>query len=486
MLVAVLLVLAAYLVGAIPFGYLVARWHGIDILRQGSGNIGATNVGRVLGRKFGILVFLLDFAKGALPVTAARLLSSPPDWPPDTLPVAAGVAAFLGHLFPVYLRFRGGKGVATGAGVALMLLPLPMLAALGLWLVLVLAFRYVSLASVSAAVLLCGLRLALTPAPWSRSNLVITLFCVLAAVLVVVRHRANLQRLWLGTENRLKDTPAMLSFGKMLHVLALGLCFGTMGFFTIMGVMLFQTFEEVAVKPADERPLWFPLPPEFDKEPPRSEDGKEGRFPDPLRKEQGLRAAGWAVTPLFPWYYGLQAGCVVLALATALPWPGRCPGERIHKVRVGLLLLAVALLAVGGWLEKTVTDLRVPRNELTDAVLREPHPSDAEIEKAEQARYTFGVWHAFSLLQNFASLLVMGALVARGVAPAGRREETAGGGGEKGADGAGGRGVGIDLAFSPLLAGRGAIDCRPSGAQDKRRENIRGPPRVPGPDGPGY
>src|SRR5262245_56793741 len=107
---------ASYLIGAVPFGYLVARWRGVDILREGSGNIGATNVGRVLGRRFGLLVFLLDFLKGAGPTLAGVLLTraTRPDLPPDTLPVTAGVAAFLGHLFPVFLRFRGGKGVATG------------------------------------------------------------------------------------------------------------------------------------------------------------------------------------------------------------------------------------------------------------------------------------------------------------------------------------------------------------------------------------
>src|SRR5690242_13444664 len=113
-----LTLLLSYLVGAIPFGYLVARGRGVDILKQGSGNIGATTVGRVLGRPFGILVFLLDFAKGAVPAFLARIWASAHELelPSDSLPVAAAVAAFLGHLYPVYLRFRGGKGVATAAG----------------------------------------------------------------------------------------------------------------------------------------------------------------------------------------------------------------------------------------------------------------------------------------------------------------------------------------------------------------------------------
>src|SRR2546423_11989193 len=109
MLLALLTLFASYLLGAVPFGWLIARSRGVDILHAGSGNIGATNVGRVLGRGYGALVFLLDFAKGALPVLAAAALAprDDPAWPPQVFAVAAGLAAFLGHLFPVYLGFRG-------------------------------------------------------------------------------------------------------------------------------------------------------------------------------------------------------------------------------------------------------------------------------------------------------------------------------------------------------------------------------------------
>src|SRR3954466_5086666 len=113
-------ILISYLVGAVPFGYIVARLRGVDIFAAGSGNIGATNVGRVLGRKFGILVFVLDFLKGAGPTAVARLLASrltEESWAAGGgLEVGAAVAAFVGHCFPIYLGFRGGKGVATGAG----------------------------------------------------------------------------------------------------------------------------------------------------------------------------------------------------------------------------------------------------------------------------------------------------------------------------------------------------------------------------------
>src|SRR5215831_7238517 len=130
---------AAYLVGAVPFGYLVGRWRGVDIFQHGSGNIGATNVGRVLGRSFGLLVFALDFAKGAVPAFVAWTVGAriPAEelggLPRDIFGVGAGLAAFLGHLYPPYLHFRGGKGVATGAGVVAVLLPTGALAALLAW-----------------------------------------------------------------------------------------------------------------------------------------------------------------------------------------------------------------------------------------------------------------------------------------------------------------------------------------------------------------
>src|SRR6516164_8866789 len=144
MLTSLGLIVAAYLLGAVPFGYLVARARGVDILAQGSGNIGATNVGRVLGRRWGLLVFLLDFAKGALPVLGASLAASAvPELAPGVLAVTAALAAFLGHLFPVYLGFRGGKGVATGVGVVAVLLPGIAVAVLLAWAALLVATRFV-------------------------------------------------------------------------------------------------------------------------------------------------------------------------------------------------------------------------------------------------------------------------------------------------------------------------------------------------------
>src|SRR5205807_1656422 len=130
----------------------------------GSGNIGATNVGRILGWRFGVLVFLLDFAKGALPVLTVVWLAQRvgSGLPAHSLEVTAGLAAFLGHLFPVYLGFHGGKGVATGAGVVAVLLPVPAVGALLTWVAVLCLTRYISLASLAAVCILCALRSALT------------------------------------------------------------------------------------------------------------------------------------------------------------------------------------------------------------------------------------------------------------------------------------------------------------------------------------
>jgi hypothetical protein len=318
---------------------------------------------------------------------------------PDVLGVTAGVAAFLGHLFPVYLRFRGGKGVATGAGVVSVLVPGPALAALAAWAVLVTATRYVSLASLAAAVLLCALRLALPPHPWAPEQRVVTGFCLVAVALVFARHRGNIRRLFQGSENRLKEAPAMVQFGKVVHVLALGLWFGTVVFFTITGAVLFPAFQKEAAKPAAERPLWFPLPAAYDRAPPSG-------FPDPLRLEQGSRAAGAAVGPLFPWFFGVQAVGGLLALVTALAWAS-AERSRAHVLRAAVLALALLGVGVGWWLERKVDYLRVPRNLYTDEVLLGSPPAARLLEAAVDARAEFGRWHGYSLIVNFLTLALV-------------------------------------------------------------------------------
>ena len=198
---AVLVCVFAYFFGAIPFALIIGKLHGVDIRKVGSGNVGATNVTRAVGPVQGKICFVLDMLKGAIPVLAAQVLL--PRSP--GLAIAAGAIAILGHMFPVYLKFKGGKGVSTGAGVALALAPLPLLCALVFWAALFLVTRYVSVASIAAAV---GLpvftflfRLGKVGSLTARSTPVLVFFCAIAAI-TVYRHRSNIKRLIEGTENR--------------------------------------------------------------------------------------------------------------------------------------------------------------------------------------------------------------------------------------------------------------------------------------------
>jgi glycerol-3-phosphate acyltransferase PlsY len=207
------LALAAYLVGSLPFGYLIGRAHGVDIRTLGSRNVGATNVGRVLGRKWGYLCFALDVCKGLLPVLLAGLYlrggrEGTPDLHAQVAWLGAAFGAIAGHIFPVWLRFRGGKGVATSLGVLLGFYPyftFAGLAALALWAAVALTWRYVSLASMAAAaafpLLFVG---ACLLAGWPIGRLwPLLAFAVAIAGLVILRHRANIGRLLAGTENRI-------------------------------------------------------------------------------------------------------------------------------------------------------------------------------------------------------------------------------------------------------------------------------------------
>lgn len=180
------LIALAYLVGAIPFGFLIARWvGGIDIREAGSGNIGATNVARTVGRGWGLLTFALDAIKGGAPVSvAAHVFSLSLGWT-----LAVGLFSILGHVFPVYLRFRGGKGVATAAGVFFALTPhatAVALAAFGLTVALV---RIVGLGSMVGAIALSGATLVLDRRP------PVIAVATAVTVLVLVRHSGNIRRM---------------------------------------------------------------------------------------------------------------------------------------------------------------------------------------------------------------------------------------------------------------------------------------------------
>lgn len=191
--------LAAYFLGSIPFGLLIAKLRGRgDIREAGSGNIGAANVTRVVGVGAGVLTLLLDAAKGFLAVLlASRFTGGKVTWV-----MIAGIATILGHLFPVWLRFRGGRGVATGAGVFLMICPQAVAGAMVLWILVVAFWRYVSLGSIAAAAALPLLTYLLW-APGHAPPLVVSIGVLLAAVLIIWKHRPNIERLLAGTEAKL-------------------------------------------------------------------------------------------------------------------------------------------------------------------------------------------------------------------------------------------------------------------------------------------
>ncbi|HUI40683.1 MAG TPA: glycerol-3-phosphate 1-O-acyltransferase PlsY [Terriglobia bacterium] len=194
-MIGTLATLASYLLGSIPFGYLIVRWtKGIDIRSTGSGATGATNVMRNLGVAGFLATFLLDFGKGVGAVfLAARLTGNDPRWV-----AAAAVGAVAGHIFPVWLGFRGGKGVATGVGVFLALAPVPMALVLLIFGALVGLFRYISLASIVATAAFPLLFAALNHPP--PALLIGSVGC---ALLIIGRHYTNFIRLLKGTEHRL-------------------------------------------------------------------------------------------------------------------------------------------------------------------------------------------------------------------------------------------------------------------------------------------
>lgn len=211
------LMAGGYLVGAIPFGLLVGLARGVDIRTKGSGNIGATNVGRVLGRPWGFLVFGLDLLKGLAPTILAGTFTH--RWSAaGASPVCVygawlgvALACILGHMFPIYLGFKGGKGVATSVGVLLGVYPyftIPAVLTFAAWVVLTLATRYVSVGSMGAAI---AFPILFAVFAWRHSETwgrVADLwpfhaFAALVALLVVYRHRGNVRRLLAGTESRI-------------------------------------------------------------------------------------------------------------------------------------------------------------------------------------------------------------------------------------------------------------------------------------------
>jgi len=196
--------LVGYLLGSCPNGLIVSRARGVDIRKHGSGNIGATNVLRVLGRKWGYLVFALDAAKGLVAVRLAYFIAhaiQPALAHPELIGIAAGVACILGHTFPVWLGFRGGKGVATSAGVLLGLMPIAVVSVFVVWLLLFKTTLYVSVASIGAAVSLPIFVLLYLHFKMLTGASLLP-FSILIAAVVIWRHRSNMQRLFQGKEQR--------------------------------------------------------------------------------------------------------------------------------------------------------------------------------------------------------------------------------------------------------------------------------------------
>ena len=206
MLVFSAVALVSYLLGSIPAGYLAGRIAGIDIRHAGSGNIGATNVTRVLGKRYGYPVFIVDFLKGLVAVSISILIekrAQPISVPTDLFGIVAAISCVIGHSFPVWLSFKGGKGVATSMGALFGLVPFVALIGVAVWVITFEMTRYVSVASMTAALAVPISILILMPLKQTGGVVLLYLSICLAA-LVIFRHRSNLSRLVRGTEPRFK------------------------------------------------------------------------------------------------------------------------------------------------------------------------------------------------------------------------------------------------------------------------------------------
>ncbi len=188
------LVTTAYLIGSIPTGLILGKLYGIDVRTEGSGNIGATNLYRTVGRKVGIVTLIGDCCKGMIPVLVVKYNSMVP----AEYAVWVGLAAFCGHVFSVFLKLKGGKGVATALGVFLALAPLALAAAVGIFAVCMFIWRYVSLGSICAA---ATMPIAVALLGGSRILLLVT---SVIALIVIIRHHENIRRLMTGSENKFK------------------------------------------------------------------------------------------------------------------------------------------------------------------------------------------------------------------------------------------------------------------------------------------
>ncbi len=386
---AMLLLVVAYLIGALPFGYLLGRMKGVDLFKVGSGNIGATNAGRVLGRKFGLLAFAFDFLKGSLPVAAIDPVAKAFGVDAqavlghvDALRVGAALCAFLGHIYPLYLGFRGGKGVATGAGVLLVLVPGPTVLGLLAWLVLLLATRTVSLSSILGVCLMLLCRMLSVPAPFGPEQWLVSTFCTVGVTLVLLKHRANIRRLLAGTESQIDDGELRHTFLRAFHLFSVGLWFGAAAFFNFgTALSVFDSFKKVVYDGPSDRTAYVQIIPED--------------APKQQKDDLASALAGAAVGPIFPKYFLLQTICASIAVVTSLTWFRTEPGRRWHRARAIVLAIAFGLVLVGWPISDVVSQLRVERWNPDPAV-------------AKMARTAFGPWHLVSLASSAVTTCLAG------------------------------------------------------------------------------
>ena len=204
------LLLFAYLLGSVPWAMIIAKAHGKDLRKVGSGNIGATNLSRAVGKKWAYVCFLLDAIKGFVPVLTGSVIIGKTQGPGSAaILLAIGLAAILGHVFPIYIGFKGGKGVATSFGVALAIWPYYTtcsVVSLLVWVIVTFIWRYVSLGSIIAAVVFpITLAVAISISPqWNLAQLwPLMVTAVFIAIMVILLHRKNIKRLMAGTENKI-------------------------------------------------------------------------------------------------------------------------------------------------------------------------------------------------------------------------------------------------------------------------------------------
>jgi hypothetical protein len=293
------------------------------------------------------------------------------------LKVLVALAAFLGHLYPVYLGFRGGKGVATGAGTVAVLMPGPAAVAILTWLTVTATSLMVSLGSIAAVLALSSARFFTTPEPFDGDAAPGTIFCLAGTVLVIFKHLGNLNRIWKGTENCWPNRPLWQTMSKVIHLLAVGLWFGSAIFFNFLAApAMNQSFKQAITTAPNDRTAHLPI--------------TNGLQPDQI---DSLASAlfGTAVGPLFPRFFAIQGLCTVLGLITAFRWWSR--EGRVHRLRVIFLLFAVLLVAISWPLSQHVSELRLDRFSL-------------DLEVAASAKQNFVLWHLISLLLSAATALL--------------------------------------------------------------------------------